>query len=151
MATKYRVQGPDGAVHVFEGPDDATPAQVEAFAAQTFGAAPKSTEGMPAPRTASTQAGTMDAYAPRRPLPKSSPLDFLSAPFEMGQTLAAKPRAEQAAFIEPTVEALGTAGGVLLGSPGGPPGQIFGAGVGYATAKELMRHVAGTKTPTTPR
>jgi hypothetical protein len=40
MATKYRVQGPDGAIHVFEGPDDATPAQVEAFAAQTFGVAP---------------------------------------------------------------------------------------------------------------
>jgi len=40
MATKYRVQGPDGAIHVFEGPDDATPTQVEAFAAQTFGAAP---------------------------------------------------------------------------------------------------------------
>lgn len=33
---KYRVQGPDGAVHVFEGPDDATPDQVTAFAAQTF-------------------------------------------------------------------------------------------------------------------
>jgi hypothetical protein len=41
MATKYRVQGPDGAIHVFEGPDDATPAQIETFAAQTFGAAPK--------------------------------------------------------------------------------------------------------------
>ncbi len=40
MATKYRVQGPDGTVHVFEGPDNATPAQVEAFAAQTFNAAP---------------------------------------------------------------------------------------------------------------
>ena len=40
MATKYRVQGPDGVVHVFEGPDDATPAQVESFAAQNFGAAP---------------------------------------------------------------------------------------------------------------
>ena len=52
MATKYRVQGPDGAVHVFEGPDDATPAQVEAFAAQTFGAAPASRgTGMPGPRT----------------------------------------------------------------------------------------------------
>ena len=38
MATKYRVQGPDGEIHVFEGPDDATPAQIEAFAAQTFGA-----------------------------------------------------------------------------------------------------------------
>jgi hypothetical protein len=38
---KYRVQGPDGAVHVFEGPDGATPAQVEAFAAQTFAPAPQ--------------------------------------------------------------------------------------------------------------
>jgi len=34
---RYRVQGPDGAIHVFEGPDDATPAQIEAFAAKTFG------------------------------------------------------------------------------------------------------------------
>lgn len=41
---KYRVRGPDGAIHVFEGPDDATPDQVTAFAAQQFGgaaAAPK--------------------------------------------------------------------------------------------------------------
>jgi hypothetical protein len=49
MATKYRVQGPDGAVHVFEGPDDASPTQVEAFAAQTFAPAPQPT-GIPGPR-----------------------------------------------------------------------------------------------------
>jgi hypothetical protein len=41
---KYRVQGPDGAVHVFEGPDGATPAQVEAFAAQTFAPTPQPTK-----------------------------------------------------------------------------------------------------------
>ena len=52
---KYRVQGPDGAIHIFEGPDDATPAQVESFAAQTFGApvaTPAPTGGMPGPRRA---------------------------------------------------------------------------------------------------
>lgn len=35
---KYKVQGPDGAIHVFEGPDDATPQQIEAFASQHFSA-----------------------------------------------------------------------------------------------------------------
>lgn len=39
---KYRVQGPEGKIHVFEGPDGAAPADVEAFAAKTFGA-PKQT------------------------------------------------------------------------------------------------------------
>lgn len=34
---RYRVRGPDGAVHVFEGPDGATPEEVTAAAAQTFG------------------------------------------------------------------------------------------------------------------
>ena len=33
----YKVQGPDGAIHKFEGPDDATPEEVEAAAAQQFG------------------------------------------------------------------------------------------------------------------
>lgn len=34
---KYRVQGPDGKVHVFEGPDGASPSEIELFAEQTFG------------------------------------------------------------------------------------------------------------------
>ena len=58
MATKYRVQGPDGAVHVFEGPDDATPAQIESFAAQTFAPAPAapaiSGSGIPKGRQSAT-------------------------------------------------------------------------------------------------
>lgn len=44
---KYRVQGPDGHIHVFEGPDDATPDQVTAFAQQQFGG--KSATAKPAP------------------------------------------------------------------------------------------------------
>lgn len=47
---RYRVEGPDGAVHVFEGPDDATPNQVTAFAAQHFG------QQKPVPAAATTQA-----------------------------------------------------------------------------------------------
>lgn len=124
MATKYRVQGPDGTVHVFEGPDNATPAQIESFAAQTFGAAPKPV----APPATRGQAGMFD---------------ILSAPFEMGAALAAKPRKEQVEFIAPTVEALGSAGGALVGSGAGPLGTVVGAGAGYAGAKELMRLAAG--------
>lgn len=126
MATKYRVQGPDGVVHVFEGPDNATPAQVEAFAAQTFGAAPK--------------AAPVEAPAARG---KAGMFDILSAPFEMGATLAGKPRKEQVEFVAPAVEALGSAGGAFVGSGAGPLGTVAGAGAGYAGAKELLRLAAG--------
>ena len=33
----YRVEGPDGRIHRFEGPPNATPEEVEAFAQQQFG------------------------------------------------------------------------------------------------------------------
>jgi hypothetical protein len=107
------------------------------------------TTGIPIGRTASTQEGTMGAYTPRREVPKPGMFDFLSTPFEMGQTLAAKPRAEQAAFIAPTVEALGAASGGLMGAPLGPMGVIGGAGAGYAGAKGLMRLIGGTNTSET--
>jgi hypothetical protein len=69
--------------------------------------------------------------------------DVLSAPFEMGMSLAAKPRKEQAEFVAPAVEALGSAGGAIVGTGAGPLGTLVGAGAGYAGAKELMRFVAG--------
>jgi hypothetical protein len=127
MATKYRVQGPDGTVHVFEGPDNATPDQVEAFAAQTFGAAPKATSAKAPPPTRGS----------------AGMFDMLSAPFEMGAALAAKPRKEQVEFVAPAVEALGSAGGAIVGTGAGPLGTVVGAGAGYAGAKELLRLAAG--------
>jgi hypothetical protein len=52
-------------------------------------------------------------------------------------------------FITPTVEALGTAGGAVLGSGAGPLGILVGAGAGFAGAKELMRLAAGETAPET--
>lgn len=74
---------------------------------------------------------------------KAGMFDMLSAPFEMGAALAAKPRKEQVEFIAPAVEALGSAGGAALGTSAGPLGTLAGAGAGYAGAKELMRMAAG--------
>jgi hypothetical protein len=42
-------------------------------------------------------------------------------------------------FIEPTAEALGTAGGAALGSFAGPLGTVGGAGLGYGMTKEALR------------
>ena len=41
-------------------------------------------------------------------------------------------------YVAPTVEALGSAGGALLGAPLGPPGVVGGAGLGYGLAKEAL-------------
>jgi hypothetical protein len=60
----YRVQGPDGAIHRFEGPDDAKPEDVEAAAAQQFGS--KTVPGAPTAgsnSTASNIAGAAQAGA----------------------------------------------------------------------------------------
>ena len=94
----------------------------------------------------------LDAQQSTPPAPargKAGMFDMLSMPFEMGLSLAQKPRKEQVEFIAPTVEALGMAGGSLVGMRGGPLSGIAGAGVGYAAAKELMRHATGTATPET--
>jgi len=92
------------------------------------------------------------AAPPQAPAPEKQPgfFDILTSPFEAGLSLAQKPRAEQAAFITPTVEALGMVGGGALGGLGGSvPGAVAGAGVGYAGAGELMRFLGGTAKPET--
>ena len=96
--------------------------------------------------------GLTPAAPPQVPIPEKQPgfFDLLTSPFEMGLSLAQKPRAEQAAFIAPTVEALGMVGGGALGGLGGSvPGAIAGAGAGYAGAGELMRFLGGTAKPET--
>ena len=84
-----------------------------------------------------------EGETPVTPRGKAGMFDMLSAPFEMGAALAAKPRKEQVEFIAPAVEALGSAGGAALGTGAGPLGTVVGAGAGYAGAKELLRLAAG--------
>ena len=88
-------------------------------------------------------ATSTEGEAPAAPRGKAGVFDILSAPFDMGAALAAKPRKEQVEFFAPTVEALGSAGGAILGSGAGPLGTVVGAGAGYAGAKELLRLAAG--------
>ena len=99
-------------------------------------------------KAAGQQMAQPQAQAPTNEIPtrqRSGPLDFLTTPFQMGESLAQKPRKEQVEFIAPAVEALGTAGGAILGTVGATPGlgTLAGAGAGFAGAKELMRLAAG--------
>lgn len=55
-------------------------------------------------------------------------------------------------FAEPTLEALGIAGGGLVGSAGGPFGTVAGAGLGYGMTKEgigLLKRGLGYEPPRT--
>ena len=88
-------------------------------------------------------ATSTEGETPPAPRGKAGMFDILSAPFEMGMSLAAKPRKEQVEFIAPAVEALGSAGGAIVGTGAGPLGTVVGAGAGYAGAKELLRLAAG--------
>lgn len=71
---------------------------------------------------------------------RSAPQEAPAAP---APTSEIPTRRKVAEFLAPTVEALGTAGGAVLGTAAGPLGTLAGAGAGFAGAKELMRLAAG--------
>lgn len=77
--------------------------------------------GAPAPAPAAPP-GVIPGAAPGMVAPAA-----VAAPAPMGQ------RAIQ--FIRPTAEALGSAGGAVVGTPLGPLGTVAGAGLGYGIAK----------------
>jgi len=144
MATKYRVQGPDGAVHVFEGPDDATPAQVEAFAAQTFGAAPKPSSGIPVGRRGLADqipgyGGPVPAATtPAAPKRSASFAETLLAPIETAVALTTS------AITAPIVEGAKVGGTLFSGKYGTQEGIRAGEEVG----KKVSQFFAPALSPT---
>ena len=74
-----------------------------------------------------------DLPAPSKSYPKA---DFSDLPTPPKQKSFGEKAFE---FVEPTVEAVGTAGGALLGSALGPAGTVGGAGLGYGMSREAMR------------
>jgi len=81
---------------------------------------------------------------------KSSPL----SPEDWEKSQKKEPSFGQKAieFVEPTLEALGTAGGGIVGSAGGPFGTVAGAGLGYGMTKEgigLLKRGLGYEPPRT--
>ena len=146
MATKYRVQGPDGAVHVFEGPDDATPAQVEAFAAQTFGAAPAPRgTGMPAPRRTGTAADLIPGNTYAVPASTAAPA---RGPASLREKLLA-PVETAVALTTGAITAPIVAGSEVLGAlTSGKYGTKEGVRAGEAQARQVQQFFQPALSPT---
>ena len=113
----YKVRDPQGNIREIRGPAGASDEEVIAQAQRLF--AP------PAPAPAEPP-----APEPRSEGMPTAPRQELTAGQRMYQSI--RP------YVAPTIEALGSAGGALLGAPLGPPGVVGGAGLGYGLAKEAL-------------
>ena len=118
-----RFQLPDGRIARFEVPEGTTPEQ-----AQSLIEAQLSTLEQPAaaaaPATPQLPPSLQPRVAPANEVPGA----------RQEQSLYSKVRP----YVAPTLEALGTAGGALVGTPLGPAGIVGGAGLGYGITKELL-------------
>jgi hypothetical protein len=110
-------------------------AETQAAIRQRFGIAAPAEPQQPV-----TPPGAIPGAAPGQVAPPAQP--------------AQVPLAQRAiSFVRPTVEALGAAGGAVVGTPLGPAGAVGGAGLGYGLAKgglDVLEQVIGTRqAPTT--
>jgi len=114
----YKVRDPQGNIREIRGPAGASDEEVIAQAQRLFAPPAPAPAEPPAPEPRSEGMPT----APRQGLLYDR------------QNLYQSVRP----YVAPTIEALGSAGGALLGAPLGPPGVVGGAGLGYGLAKEAL-------------
>lgn len=130
-----RFQLPDGRIARFEVPEGTTPEQAQEMIQAQLPALDQPT----APATPQLPPSLQPRVA-QEPLP--GPRQDLSTGQRIYQ--AVRP------YAAPTIEALATGGGALLGTSLGPAGTVLGAGLGYGIAKEgleLADVAMGMKTP----
>jgi hypothetical protein len=111
MARNITVTFSDGTSHTYQNaPDNLTPDMVQQRAQQDFG------------KTVTALDGGKSAASNGIPGPRAEPTTYEKI----------RP------YVAPTVEALGAAGGGIIGAPFGPAGIAGGAGLGYGIAKEAV-------------
>jgi hypothetical protein len=119
-----RFQLPDGRIARFEVPEGTTPEQAQSLIEAQLPTLEQPTAAAADPATPQLPPSLQPRVAPANEVPGA----------RQEQSLYSKVRP----FVAPTLEALGTAGGALVGTPLGPAGIVGGAGLGYGITKELL-------------
>ena len=145
MPRNITVTFEDGTTHVYQNaPDDVTPDAVQARAAKEFG---KRVTAMDGGRSAPpvTPPGQIPGVGPYQAPPTEIPL---------GRRMMEGARRSIGSVVQlarPTVEALGGAGGAVLGTAAAPGlGTVAGAGLGYGLAKgglDVLEQALGYQAP----